>query len=98
MLTSKQRSQLKAMATELQPIFQIGKGGINDNMCVQLDDTLEARELIKIKTLETSHVSAREAADQLSERLGADIVIVIGTKIVLYRESENKKTIELPKK
>ncbi|MBQ2827055.1 MAG: ribosome assembly RNA-binding protein YhbY [Clostridia bacterium] len=97
MLTSKQRSQLKAMATELQPIFQIGKGGINDNMCVQLDDTLEARELIKIKTLETSPVSAREAADQLSERLGADIVIVIGTKIVLYRESKDNKKIILVK-
>ena len=85
------------MATELQPIFQIGKGGINDNMCVQLDDTLEARELIKIKTLETSPVSAREAADQLSERLGADIVIVIGTKIVLYRESKDNKKIILVK-
>lgn len=97
MLTSKQRSQLKAMATELQPIFQIGKGGINDNMCVQLNDTLEARELIKIKTLETSPVSAREAADQLSERLGADIVIVIGTKIVLYRESKDNKKIILVK-
>lgn len=97
MLTSKQRSQLKAMATELQPIFQIGKGGINDNMCVQLDDTLEARELIKIKTLETSPISAREAADQLSERLGADIVIVIGTKIVLYRESKDNKKIILVK-
>ncbi len=97
MLTSKQRSQLKAMATELQPIFQIGKGGINDNMCVQLDDALEARELIKIKTLETSPVSAREAADQLSERLGADIVIVIGTKIVLYRESKDNKKIILVK-
>lgn len=97
MLTSKQRSQLKAMATELQPIFQIGKGGINDNMCVQLDDTLEARELIKIKTLETSPVSAREAADLLSERLGADIVIVIGTKIVLYRESKDNKKIILVK-
>ena len=97
MLTSKQRSQLKAMATELQPIFQIGKGGINDNMCVQLDDALEARELIKRKTLDTSPVSAIEAADQLSERLGADIVIVIGTKIVLYRESKDNKKIILVK-
>ena len=97
MLTSKQRSQLKAMATELQPIFQIGKGGINDNMCVQLDDTLEARELIKIKCLETSPITAREAAEQLSERLGADVVIVIGTKFVLYRESEDNKKIILVK-
>ena len=97
MLTSKQRAQLKGMAASLSPIFQIGKGGINDNMCHQLDETLEARELIKISTLETSPVEAKEAAEELSEILGADVVVVIGRKIVLYRESKDNKQIVLVK-
>lgn len=97
MLTSKQRAQLKAMAASMSPIFQIGKGGINENMCRQLDETLEARELIKISVLETSPVEAKEAAEELAEVLGADIVVVIGRKIVLYRESEENKQIVLVK-
>ena len=97
MLTSKQRAQLKAIAAGLSPIFQIGKGGINDNMCRQLDETLEARELIKISTLETSPVEAKEAAEQLSKVLSADVVVVIGRKIVLYRESKDNKQIVLVK-
>lgn len=97
MLTSKQRAQLKAMAASLSPIFQIGKGGINENMCRQLDDALESRELIKISTLETSPVEAKEAAEQLAEELGADVVVVIGRKLVLYRESKDNKQIVLVK-
>lgn len=97
MLTSKQRAQLKAMAASMSPIFQIGKGGINENMCRQLDEALEARELIKISVLETSPVEAKEAAEELAEVLGADTVVVIGRKIVLYRESKENKQIVLVK-
>ena len=95
MLTSKQRSILKGIAQTEYTIFQIGKGGINDNMMKQLYDALEARELIKIRTLDNSDVSPREAADRISEVLGAEVAGVIGSKIILYRESRKHKKISL---
>ena len=95
MLTSKQRAKLRAMGTELDTIFQIGKGGISEETVKQISNALEARELIKVRVLENSAYSAREAADALSEATGADVVSVAGTRFVLYRESKNKKRIEL---
>ena len=91
MLNSKQRAQLRAMSTSLDTIFQVGKNGINDESLRVVDAALEARELIKCKTLETSPVTPREAADVFSKELGADVVMVIGTKFVLYRESKTAK-------
>lgn len=95
MLTSKQRAYLRGKASVMDTIFQIGKGGINDNMIKQLYDALEARELIKIRTLDNSDVSPREAADKISEILGAEVAGVIGSKIILYRESKKHKKISL---
>ena len=95
MLTSKQRAYLRGKASVMDTIFQIGKGGINDNMMKQLYDALEARELIKIRTLDNSDVSPREAAEQISAVLGAEVVCVIGSKIVLYRESRKHKKLSL---
>ena len=95
MLTSKQRAYLRGKASVMDTIFQIGKGGINDNMMKQLYDALEARELIKIRTLDNSDVSPREAADRISEVLGAEEAGVIGSKIILYRESRKHKKISL---
>ncbi len=95
MLTSKQRAKLRALGTELDTIFQIGKGGIGEETVKQISNALEARELIKVRVLENSGYSAREAADELSESTGADVVGVTGTRFVLYRESKNKKRIEL---
>ena len=95
MLTSKQRAYLRGKASVIDTIFQIGKGGINDNMMKQLYDALEARELIKIRTLDNSDVSPREAADRISEVLGAEVAGVIGSKIILYRESRKHKKISL---
>ncbi len=95
MLTSKQRAKLRAMGTELDTIFQIGKGGISEETVKQISNALEARELIKVRVLENSGYSAREAADELSLNTGADVVGVTGTRFVLYRESKNKKRIEL---
>lgn len=95
MLTSKQRAKLRAMGTELDTIFQIGKGGIGEETVKQISNALEARELIKARVLENSGYTAREAADELSEATGADVVAVTGTRFVLYRESKNKKRIEL---
>ena len=98
MITSKQRAYLRSLSTNLETIFQIGKGGINDNMTEQISNALEARELIKLRVLDNSGYSAKEAAENLAKVCNADVVTVVGTRFVLYRESENKKKIELPKK
>ena len=94
-ITSKQRSKLKSIAAKLSPVTQIGKGGITDNLLKTLSDALEARELIKLKVLENSEESPRSAAEALAAATNSEVVTVIGTKLVLYRESEKNKRIEL---
>ena len=95
MLTSKQRAYLRSLSNSLDPIFQIGKGGISEEMCLQLSNALEARELIKVKVLENSGFTAKDAANEIAEAIECDVVSCIGSKFVLYKESENKKRIEL---
>ncbi len=90
-MTSKQRAYLKSLASNLDTIFQIGKGGITDELCNQLLNALNARELIKIKVLENSPISAKDASYEIAENIGAEVVQVIGTKIVLFRVSDNEK-------
>ena len=90
-MTSKQRAYLKSLAVNLDTIFQIGKGGITDELCSQLLNALNARELIKIKVLESSPNNAKESAEIISQSINAQVVQVIGTKIVLYRVSDNEK-------
>ena len=97
MLTSKQRAYLRALSHDLDTIFQIGKGGISEELCQQVGNALEARELIKLRVLENSGYTAREAADRLAEATSSDCVTCVGSRFVLYRESEKKKRIELPK-
>ena len=97
MLTSKQRASLRAMASSLETIFQVGKGGVNDNMCEQISNALEARELIKLRVLDNCDLNAKEAAQIISEETDSDVVQVIGTRFVLYRESVDHKKIELPR-
>lgn len=97
MLNSRQRAQLRSIANSYDTIFQIGKGGINDALIKQIDEALEKRELIKIRTLETSPETSRSAADSISEAVGADVVQVIGSRFVLYRESKDNKQIRLRK-
>ena len=97
MLTSKQRASLRALANKMQPVFQVGKDGVTDEVCRSAALALEARELIKMSVLETAGMSAREAADIISEKIGADEVSVIGRKFVLYKQSskpENRKISE----
>lgn len=98
-MTSKQRAYLKSLAVNLDTIFQVGKGGITNELCTQLLNALNARELIKIKTLENSPISAKEAGELIANSIGAEVVQVIGTKIVLFRVSDNEKNrkIELKK-
>ena len=98
-LTSKQRAQLRAMCNTLPVVLYIGKDGITDATVKEAWDALEARDLIKLRVLENSGITSREAADELSEKLGAEVVSVIGSRFVLYRRSsvlKNRK-IELPK-
>ena len=90
MLTSKQRSKLKSLAANLSPVGQVGKEGIGENMLKSFSDCLEARELIKINILENADGVPREIGEELAARLGAECVIVIGRKAVLYRRSKNK--------
>ncbi len=95
MLTSKQRAYLRGLATNEPTIMQVGKGGIGENLIKTVSDALEARELIKLSVLENCDWTAREAADELAEAVMAEVVGVIGRKIILYRPSEKNKRIEL---
>ena len=95
MLTSKQRAQLRSMASTMDTIMQIGKSGISDTLVATVSDALEARELIKMRVLENCDLGVRGAAEELAARTGAEVVSVIGTKCILYRESATKKKIEL---
>ena len=95
MLTSKQRAYLRGLANSESAILQIGKGGIGENLAKTVSDALEARELIKITILENCMESPREAANAIADATGADVVGVIGRKVILYRESVNNKKIEL---
>ena len=90
-LTSKQRAQLRGLANDIDTIVHIGKDGIGDNLIKQADDALEARELIKGKVLENSMLSAREEAEELAKATRSQVVQVIGTKFVLYRETHSKE-------
>ncbi len=95
MITSKQRARLRSMANGIPAILQIGKGGICDNFLKQVDDALEARELVKITILETAFLDTKATCGQVAELLHAEPVQAIGSKFVLYRESRENKTIEI---
>ena len=97
MLNSRQRAQLRGMANSYETILQIGQIGINDNTVKQVNDALDARELIKLRILETCPTSVRETADTLANLTNSDVVQVIGTRFILYKESKNNKTIKLVK-
>ena len=96
MLSSKQRAYLRSLSQKLDTIFQIGKSGITEETCLQLSNALEARELIKARVLDNSGYTAKEAAEAIAEAINCDVVSCVGTRFVLYRESEKKKRIELP--
>lgn len=88
-MTGKERAAFRAQANSLEPLFQIGKGGMSEAIIKQVDDALKARELIKLKVLlESSPITAREAADEIAVATGADVIQVIGGVIVLYRYSQ----------
>lgn len=88
MLTGKQRARLRSEANTMTPAFQIGKGGIEPTVTKAVDDCLQARELVKVKLLETSPIDAREAADILAEQVNADVIQVIGRTFVLFKQKK----------
>ncbi len=91
-MTGKERAYWRAQANHLEPLFQVGKGGMSDALIKQTDDALRARELIKVKVLlESSPITPRETADALAVATGAEVIQVIGGVIVLYRESKELK-------
>ena len=94
MLTSKQRAALRKAANGLDPVFQVGKGEIDDALVKSTADCLAARELIKMKVLETSLYSAREAAELLAEKTGAEVVQVIGSKFVLFLKKKKESRFD----
>ena len=87
MLTSKQRSKLRSLANRVEPIAQIGKGGITDNVVNGIYAALEARELVKITVLKNSLEEARDLIGEIAEACNAEPVAAIGSKIILYRRS-----------
>ena len=97
-MTGKERAAFRAQANHLEPLFQVGKGGMSDALIKQTDDALRARELIKVKVLlESSPITPRETADELASATGAEVIQVIGGVIVLYRESPELKEKALQK-
>lgn len=95
MITGKQRAKLRAMGHDLDTIFQIGKIGITEETCKQIANALEARELIKVRVLENSGYTAKEAASILADAVECDVVSCVGTRFILYKESTKKKRIEI---
>lgn len=96
-MTSKQRAYLRALSNRLDAIFQIGKNGINDNLIKQVDDALEARELIKLSVLETAPEDNYSLANALAVNTNSTLVQIVGNKMVLYRPKKKNPKIELPK-
>ncbi|ARJ49905.1 ribosome assembly RNA-binding protein YhbY [Staphylococcus lutrae] len=95
-LTGKQKRFLRSKAHHIDPIFQIGKAGINDNMVEQIKDTLENRELIKIHILQNNMDDKKDLALSISRATDSELVQLIGSMIVLYKTSQENKQIELP--
>ena len=96
-MTSKQRAYLRGLANKIDAVFQVGKNGISDNLMMQVNDALEARELIKLNVLETSPEDIQEIANTLSEATNSILVQTVGNKITLYRARKKNSKIQLPK-
>lgn len=100
MINGKQRAYLRKLGHDLQPVFQIGKEGLSDNVVTAIDEVLEKRELIKVSILETALLDTRTTCDETAKMLQAEPVQAVGSKFILYRKSSNEKNrkIELPKR
>lgn len=95
MLTSKQRAMLRGKANQMDTILQIGKSGVTDTVIKQVEEALLPRELIKLRVLESSMLTAKEAAIMISEQTGAEVVQVIGTRFVLFKRNPKEPVYDL---
>lgn len=96
-MTSKQRAYLRGQANTMEPIFQIGKSGITENLIKQLYDAIEARELIKITVLETAPDDVKSLAVEIAEKTNSELIQTIGNKITLFRQKNKNSRYELPR-
>ena len=95
MLKSKQRAFLRGIASSYETIFQVGKGGINENFIIKVTDALILRELIKMRVLENSGYTAREAAEEIASKTESDVVQVIGSRFVLFKRNPKEPVIDI---
>lgn len=95
MMTSKQRAYLRGIASTYETIFQVGKGGVNEAMCRDIGEALRKRELIKIKVLENSGYTSREAAEEIAAATESEVVQVIGSKFVLFKRNPKEPVIDI---
>jgi RNA-binding protein len=95
MLDNKQKSYLKKMAHDIHPVIQVGKGGIGDNLVTSVNEALEARELIKVSILSNTGLETSEIAEEIAFQTSAEVVAIIGRKLILYKESLNNRKIML---
>ncbi len=96
-MTSKQRAYLMSLASNLDPVFQIGKSSLTPEITAAVEECFNTHELIKIAVLKNCFDDPKEMAYMLAERTRAQVVQVIGKKIVLYKENKDNKKIELPR-
>ena len=95
-MTSKERAYLRAKANSIEAIFQVGKGGITPELLKQLDNAIEARELIKISILETAPGSAKELAEELATGSNSVVIQTVGNKVTLFRQKKKNSKFNLP--
>ena len=91
MLTSRERSNLRGLAANIEPVTQVGKNGVNESLIESLDSAIEKREIIKVTVLENSGLIVKEAGIEIAEKLGAEFVCATGRKLVFYRRSKSDK-------
>jgi len=96
MLTNKQKRFLRSEANQLQPLIQIGKNGLTESVVELIEEALEAKELVKVSILQNCAEDKKDIAEKLEKVQDLHVVQIIGSTIVLYRESLEKKRIELP--
>ena len=95
MLTSKQRAALRGIAAEYDTIFQVGKGGVSEALIPQVADALRKRELIKLRVLDNSGYTSREAAEEIADKTGSEVVQVIGSRFVLFKRNPKEPVINI---
>lgn len=96
-MTSKQRAYLKGLAMTMDPVVQIGKASLTEEVVEAVVEVLEARELIKISVLKNCTDDPKEIAMAIAEHTRSEVVQVIGKKIVLYKQADDpqKRKIKL---